>query len=35
MSEITNANSGALRAATWVCRQPPGRYDMLDVLGLQ
>jgi len=26
---------GALRAAAWVCRQPPGRYDMLDVLGLQ
>lgn len=26
---------GALRAATWVTTQPPGRYDMLDVLGLQ
>jgi 4-hydroxy-tetrahydrodipicolinate reductase len=26
---------GALRAATWVVRRPPGRYDMLDVLGLQ
>jgi 4-hydroxy-tetrahydrodipicolinate reductase len=26
---------GALRAATWVVGQPPGRYDMLDVLGLQ
>lgn len=26
---------GALRAAAWVVRQPPGRYDMLDVLGLQ
>jgi 4-hydroxy-tetrahydrodipicolinate reductase len=26
---------GALRAATWVKTQPPGRYDMLDVLGLQ
>ena len=25
---------GALRAAAWVVRQPPGRYDMLDVLGL-
>jgi 4-hydroxy-tetrahydrodipicolinate reductase len=25
---------GALRAATWVVGQPPGRYDMLDVLGL-
>ena len=27
--------TGALRAATWVVGQPPGRYDMLDVLGLQ
>ncbi|HEU4729098.1 MAG TPA: 4-hydroxy-tetrahydrodipicolinate reductase [Kofleriaceae bacterium] len=26
---------GALRAAIWACGQPPGRYDMLDVLGLQ
>ena len=26
---------GALRAATWVVGQPPGRYDMLDVLGLR
>lgn len=26
--------AGALRAAAWVTRQPPGRYDMLDVLGL-
>ena len=26
---------GALRAATWVKSQSPGRYDMLDVLGLQ
>lgn len=26
---------GALRAATWVVGRPPGRYDMLDVLGLQ
>lgn len=26
--------TGALRAATWAVRQPPGRYDMLDVLGL-
>jgi len=25
---------GALRAAAWAARQPPGRYDMLDVLGL-
>lgn len=27
--------TGALRAAAWVHRQPPGRYDMLAVLGLQ
>jgi 4-hydroxy-tetrahydrodipicolinate reductase len=26
--------AGALRAAAWVVGQPPGRYDMLDVLGL-
>jgi 4-hydroxy-tetrahydrodipicolinate reductase len=26
---------GALRAARWVVRQPPGLYDMLDVLGLR
>jgi 4-hydroxy-tetrahydrodipicolinate reductase len=26
---------GALRAASWIRTQPPGRYDMLDVLGLQ
>jgi 4-hydroxy-tetrahydrodipicolinate reductase len=25
---------GALRAATWVVGKPPGRYTMLDVLGL-
>ncbi|MCX7887050.1 MAG: 4-hydroxy-tetrahydrodipicolinate reductase [Verrucomicrobiae bacterium] len=25
---------GALRAAKWVIRQPPGLYDMQDVLGL-
>lgn len=25
---------GALRAAQWVCKKPPGVYDMLDVLGL-
>jgi 4-hydroxy-tetrahydrodipicolinate reductase len=25
---------GAMRAAAWVVNQPPGRYDMLDVLGL-
>jgi 4-hydroxy-tetrahydrodipicolinate reductase len=27
--------SGALRAAGWVVKQPPGLYDMLDVLGLR
>jgi 4-hydroxy-tetrahydrodipicolinate reductase len=27
--------AGAIRAAAWVAGQPPGRYDMLDVLGLQ
>lgn len=26
---------GALRAALWVVRQPPGLYDMQDVLGLK
>jgi 4-hydroxy-tetrahydrodipicolinate reductase len=26
---------GALRAANWVVRQPPGLYDMADVLGLK
>ncbi len=26
--------AGALRAAAWVVGQPPGRYDMQDVLGL-
>ncbi|HNQ74124.1 MAG TPA: 4-hydroxy-tetrahydrodipicolinate reductase [Verrucomicrobiota bacterium] len=26
---------GALRAAQWVIRQPPGLYDMQDVLGLK
>ncbi len=26
--------AGALRAAAWTAGQPPGRYDMLDVLGL-
>jgi 4-hydroxy-tetrahydrodipicolinate reductase len=26
---------GALRAAEWVIRQPPGQYDMQDVLGLR
>jgi 4-hydroxy-tetrahydrodipicolinate reductase len=25
---------GALRAAKWIVRQPPGLYDMMDVLGL-
>ncbi|MFP4559744.1 MAG: 4-hydroxy-tetrahydrodipicolinate reductase [Thiohalorhabdus sp.] len=27
--------SGALRAAKWVVAQPPGRYDMQDLLGLR
>ncbi|KPV41652.1 hypothetical protein AN478_00785 [Thiohalorhabdus denitrificans] len=27
--------SGALRAAKWVVTQPPGRYDMQDLLGLR
>lgn len=27
--------SGALRAARWVVRQPPGLYDMMDVLSLR
>lgn len=27
--------AGALRAAAWVAAQPPGRYDMLAVLGLE
>lgn len=27
--------AGALRAAAWVVGRPPGRYDMLDVLGLK
>ena len=27
--------AGALRAAAWVVGKPPGRYDMLDVLGLK
>ena len=26
---------GALRAAAWVATQPPGVYDMQDVLGLK
>jgi 4-hydroxy-tetrahydrodipicolinate reductase len=25
--------AGALRAAAWAVGKPPGRYDMLDVLG--
>ncbi len=33
-SRETFAN-GALRAAAWVVRQPPGVYDMQDVLGLR
>jgi len=27
--------AGALRAARWLVKQPPGLYDMLDVLGLR
>ncbi len=27
--------AGALRAAEWVARQPPGLYDMMDVLGIR
>ena len=26
---------GAIRAAKWIVRQPPGLYDMMDVLGLR
>jgi 4-hydroxy-tetrahydrodipicolinate reductase len=26
---------GALRAAGWVAHQPPGLYDMMDVLGIR
>jgi 4-hydroxy-tetrahydrodipicolinate reductase len=26
---------GAVRAALWVCKRPPGLYDMQDVLGLR
>lgn len=26
--------SGAVRAAAWLCEQPPGYYDMQDVLGI-
>lgn len=33
-SRDTFAN-GALRAAQWVVKQPPGLYDMQDVLGLK
>ena len=33
-SRDTLAN-GALRAASWVVKQPPGLYDMQDVLGLK
>jgi 4-hydroxy-tetrahydrodipicolinate reductase len=27
--------SGAVRAAKWLRKQPPGVYDMADVLGLK
>jgi 4-hydroxy-tetrahydrodipicolinate reductase len=30
-----NFANGALRAALWVVLQPPGLYDMMDVLGLK
>src|SRR5699024_2288527 len=33
-SRMTFAN-GALRAATWLSKQPAGLYDMQDVLGLR
>jgi|TARA_Y100000994_G_C15613025_1_gene409707 4-hydroxy-tetrahydrodipicolinate reductase len=33
-SRNTFAN-GALRAAEWACKQPPGLYNMEDVLGLE
>jgi 4-hydroxy-tetrahydrodipicolinate reductase len=33
-SSRTNFASGALRAAEWLSRQPPGLYTMRDVLGL-
>ena len=29
-----DSHLGALRAAAWAVGKPPGRYDMLDVLGL-
>jgi 4-hydroxy-tetrahydrodipicolinate reductase len=29
-----NFAAGAMRAASWVVAQPPGLYDMQDVLGL-
>ena len=31
----TNFAAGAVRAARWVVRRPPGLYDMQDVLGLR
>ena len=34
-SSRANFAAGALRAAAWVVGKPPGRYDMLDVLGLK
>ena len=30
-----NFAAGAVRAARWVVRRPPGLYDMQDVLGLR
>jgi 4-hydroxy-tetrahydrodipicolinate reductase len=34
-SSRTNFARGALRAAVWLASQPPGLYDMQDVLGLK
>ncbi|TAM09025.1 MAG: 4-hydroxy-tetrahydrodipicolinate reductase [Nevskiaceae bacterium] len=34
-SSRTTFAGGALRAARWLARQPAGRYDMRDVLGLK
>jgi len=33
-SSRSNFATGAIRAAKWLLQQPPGRYDMGDVLGL-
>lgn len=34
-SSRTTFSGGALRAAQWLAHQPPGRYDMRDVLGFE